>query len=119
MVVWIFAVSIAGTFFWCGDAIVASVFSGALAHDPFGLVRMMVGIMAFCAKYAIPIIALMLAYHLRDRQELRLQAIIGGAPRCFRCGRNMVFRTAAYGLIFWEHYWACPRCWSREEMEKW
>ncbi len=119
MVVWIFAVSVAGIFFWSGDVIVAYIFSGPLGYDTFGFVHMMVEFGALVAKYVVPIFVLILAYNLRSWQALRFQAVMDGAPRCYRCGRTMVFRTVAYGLIFWEHYWGCPRCRAREEVERW
>jgi len=55
MAVWIIAVSLAGLFFFQGDAIVLFVFSKPLTHDAFGLVGKIVGIMTLCAKYFLPL----------------------------------------------------------------
>lgn len=119
MVVWIIAVSLAGIFFFRGEAIVFAVFSGPLSHDTFGFVRQLVGIMAFYAKYFLPLFILALTYNLRNSQMMRLQTGAMGAPRCPRCGRRMVFRAAAYGLFFWDHFWSCPNCRCRESIEPW
>jgi len=119
MVVWIIAVSLAGIFFFQGEAIMFSVFSGPLSHDTFGFVRQLVGIMAFSAKYLLPPFILALTYNLRNSQMLHLQTRVMGAPSCPRCGRRMRFRTAAYGLFFWDHYWGCPHCRCRESIEPW
>ncbi len=117
MAVWIIAVSLAGLFFFQGDAIVLFVFSKPITHDTFGLVGQIVGIIIFCAKYFLPLLILALAYNVRNRQMMRLQARVMGAPRCPRCGRRMVFRTSAYGFFFWDHFWGCPYCRCRESME--
>ena len=119
MAVWIIAVSLAGLFFFQGEPIVLFMFSGPLQHDTFGFIHKITGIVAFCAEYLFPLFILALAYNIRNRQIMRLQAIFSGAPRCPRCGRKMIFRTGAYGLLFWEHFWRCPYCRCEESIEPW
>ena len=119
MVVWVIAVSFAGIFFFQGEVIVFSVFSGPLSHDTFGFVRQVVDIMAFCAKYFLPLFILALTYNLRNNRMMRVQARVDGAPRCPRCGRRMRFRTTAFGLLFWDHCWKCLHCRCRESIKLW
>lgn len=66
MVVWIIAVSLAGIFFLRGEAIVLSVFSGPLSHGAYGFVRPIIGVVAFCAEYFMPLAILALTYNLRN-----------------------------------------------------
>lgn len=119
MAVWIIAVSLAGLFFFQGDAIVLFVFSKSLTHDTFGLVGKIVGIIVFCAKYFLPLFILTLTYNIRNHQVMLVQSRVEGAPRCPRCGRRMVFRTAAFGFFFWDHFWSCPFCRCQESIGPW
>ncbi len=120
MVVWTIAGFLAVLFFFRGESILFLVFAGLLERDAWGFVGKLFELIAFGVKYFLPVFVLVVAFRIRNWQQMRLQSMIMGAPRCPRCGRRMVFRTAGLGFFFWEHFWGCSRfpfCRGREEIE--
>ena len=120
MGVWMIAVSLAAIVFFQGDNIFFLMFNDALKNDSWGLATAFIKAVAPWVKYLLIGMILSLAYGIRNKQSMRLQATVMGAPRCPRCGRRMVFGTAGLGFFFWEHFWGSARypfCRGREEIE--